>query len=85
MERLRACSYDFFLRTSLSSYYLNPSSLLSEPSLDEVPVQDDEGGRGGSDSIRSTFFLFLAMIASFAFMKFLAEWTSLAMVWGFFL
>ena len=82
MERLRACSYDFFLRTSLSSYYLNPSSLLFEPSLDEVPVHDDEGG-GGSDSIRSTFFLFLAMIASFAFMKFLAEWTSLAMVWGF--
>ena len=41
------------------------------------------GWRGRSASIHSALFLFLAIIASFAFMKFWAEWTSSAMVWGF--
>ena len=41
------------------------------------------GWRGRSASIRSDIFLFLAIIASSAFMKFWVEWTSLAIVWGF--
>ena len=41
------------------------------------------GWRGRFASIHSALFLFLAIIASFAFMKFWAEWTSSAMVWGF--
>ena len=37
---------------------------------------------GRYTSIRSAFFLYLAIIASSAFMKIWAKWTSLAMVWG---
>ena len=38
--------------------------------------------RGRSTSIRSALFLFLAIIASSAFMKFWAEWTSLTIIYG---
>ena len=40
------------------------------------------GWRGRSTSIRLALFLFLAIIASFTFMKFWVEWMSSAMVWG---
>ena len=40
------------------------------------------GWQGRSASICSALFLFLAIIASSAFMKFWAEWMSPAMVWG---
>ena len=38
--------------------------------------------RGRAAFILSAFFLFLAIIASFAFIKFWAEWMSSVMVWG---
>ena len=38
--------------------------------------------RKRSASILLALFLFLAIIASYAFMKFWAEWTNSAMVWG---
>ena len=38
--------------------------------------------RKRSASILLALFLFLAIIASYAFMKFWAKWTSSAMVWG---
>ena len=40
------------------------------------------GWCGRFASIRSAFFLFLTIIASFAFIKFWAKWTTLALVWG---
>ena len=42
------------------------------------------GWRRRSASICSALFLFLAIIASSAFMKFWAKWTSSAMLWGFY-
>ena len=43
MEHLRACNVDSFVKMGLPSYFLDPSSLLSWPSLDEDLGLDDMG------------------------------------------
>ena len=83
---IRTCSSGMFesvyywLRIDEPAFLLSRSFFsLVRPFFGRGPCSE---WRGRSASILSALFLFLAIIASFEFMKFWAEWMSLAMVWG---
>ena len=85
---IRTCSSGTFngvyywFRAEGPDFLLSRSFLSSvRPFFGREPCSE---WRLGFSSILSDLFLFLTMMASSAFMKFWAEWTSSAMDWGFF-